>query len=244
MMPVAVLSALLLLAGCSRGLQIRTFTAEETFEAGPDNIPCRISLSVAYLTGGVSPAVKDRINASIIERHILYDEAGGSADVFAACRQWLDLIKSGYDIDAEDADGSFVFERRAVFGPACASRHLQTYSVFGSEYTGGTYDVTGVSYDVYDLSTGELVSERDLLAEGYEDGVSGLLLLALEDYLEAEGAEMDMMLSMPRPNGNFRVDESGVTWCFNPYEIAPFSMGGIELAVRWADLKPYLRRRG
>lgn len=51
----------------------------------------------------------------------------------------------------------------------------------------------------------------------------------------------DLVFGMPEPNGNFSVSEEGVTWTYNPYEIAPYAMGAIELAVRWSDLKPYLK---
>lgn len=50
-----------------------------------------------------------------------------------------------------------------------------------------------------------------------------------------------MMFGSPEPNGNFAVSEEGVTWTYNPYEIAPYSMGIIDLTVTWADLKPYLK---
>lgn len=250
----AVLSALLLLAGCSHGLQTRTYSSDEIVEAGVVDASCRVSISSEYITGGVDREVMDRINGSIIERHILFDEAAGAVDVPAACRKWVEATRSDYTSEIEEltegygADDSwrfdFSFELQSRFGAACASRHLQTYSSDYSEYTGGAHGLRAVTFDVYDLTTGALVPEQDLFADGSEDGLSELLFLSLEAYLEREGSELDVMLSMPGPNGNFSVSEEGVTWCYNPYEIAPYSMGCIELTVRWADLKPYLRRRG
>ena len=51
----------------------------------------------------------------------------------------------------------------------------------------------------------------------------------------------EMLFSAPEPNGNFSVSDTHVTWIYNPYEIAPYAMGSIELSVSWNDLKPYLK---
>ena len=94
---------------------------------------------------------------------------------------------------------------------------------------------------MFDLTTGEIVTEADLFAEGYEEAVADLLAASLEVYLADIDEDPEMMFSMPEPNDNFAVSEEGITWTYNPYEIAPYSMGIIDLTVSWADLKPYLR---
>ncbi len=48
-------------------------------------------------------------------------------------------------------------------------------------------------------------------------------------------------ISSSSAKGDSRPPASPVTWTYNPYEIAPYAMGAIELAVRWSDLKPYLK---
>ena len=85
------------------------------------------------------------------------------------------------------------------------------------------------------------------------NGRNDTVLLGATDYAQmktelellrmlAEAEEdADMMFGEPVPNGNFGVSEEGVTWTFNPYEIAPYALGIIDLTVSWADLKPYLK---
>lgn len=242
-----LLVAVTLLAACNRELQTKTFALEESVPAENIDASCEISCSFDYVTGGVSPEIMDRINGSIVANHILFEESDGCTDVVEACKTWVEQTKNSYSGEGEDVDEedawmyNFEFSRSGEFSGACKSRHLQTYTGTDYDYTGGAHGYTGVGHDVFDMTTGEIVAEADLFVEDYEVGVAELLAASLEGYLTEEGDDEDVMFSMPEPNGNFAVSEEGITWTYNPYEIAPYSMGIIDLTVSWADLKPFLK---
>lgn len=242
-----ILSALLLLAaGCSRELTYKTVDLEDSIELDGIDAGCEVSCSFDYVTGGVSGEVMDRINAAIIANHILFDVADGRTDVPAACRQWVAEQLGEFSVDdSYDEENAmlfhFEFKREGRFTTACKSRKLQSYSVEYNDYTGGAHGMNALVCNVFDLTTGETVSESALFGEGYRDGVSALLKTALDAFLEAQEEGEDLIFGAPEPNGNFSVSEEGVTWTYNPYEIAPYAMGAIELTVRWSDLKPYLK---
>jgi len=42
------------------------------------------------------------------------------------------------------------------------------------------------------------------------------------------------------PTDNFYLTETGITWVYNVYEVAPYAAGTIEVPVTWEELKPYL----
>ena len=242
-----ILSALLLLAaGCSRELTYKTFELEDSVELAGIDAGCEVSCAFDYVTGGVGEEVKDKINASIVAGHILFEEADGLSDVPAACRRWVEEQLGGFSVE-EGYDGEnawrfhFEFQREGRFTTACKSRNLQTYAVAYNDYTGGAHGMNALICNVFDLTTGETVSEADLFAEGWQDGVSALLKTALDAFLAAQEEGEDLVFGAPAPNGNFSVSEEGVTWTYNPYEIAPYAMGAIELTVSWSDLKPYLK---
>ena len=245
--PYFILSALLLLAaGCSRELTYKTFELEDSVELAGVDAGCEVSCAFDYVTGGVGEEVKDKINASIVAGHILFEEADGLSDVPAACRRWVEEQLGGFSVE-EGYDGEnawrfhFEFQREGRFTTACKARHLQTYAVAYNDYTGGAHGMNALVCNVFDLTTGETVSEADLFAEGWQDGVSALLKTALDAFLAAQEEGEDLVFGAPAPNGNFSVSEEGVTWTYKPYEIAPYAMGAIELTVRWTDLKPYLK---
>ena len=43
------------------------------------------------------------------------------------------------------------------------------------------------------------------------------------------------------PNGLYEVTKDGVTWYYQPYDIAPYYLGVISITIPWSELKPYLR---
>lgn len=248
---LAAAAALLLAASCTQDLRTRTFSYEDSILAEQFDSECNVSCEFEYVTGGVSRELQDKINATIVSTHILYDEAEGLNDVPVACERWVAATLESYAGDIEGfSDGfgdddawmfNFEYRRTGHFGDACKARHLQTYNASYSEYTGGAHGMDSIVYDVYDMTTGEIISEEDLFAPGFRRGVASLLSDALDAYLAEIDADPQMLFSSPEPNGNFSVSDTHVTWVYNPYEIAPYVMGAIELSVSWSDLKPYLK---
>jgi Protein of unknown function (DUF3298). len=239
--------AAILLAACTHELQTRTIALEDSVPAENIDASCDVSCSFEYVTGGVSQEIMDKINGSIIANHILFEESEGRTDVEAACKLWVEQMLNSYSDDGEEVDEEdawmydFEYSRSGEFAGACKSRHLQTYTGSDYEYTGGAHGYTGIGHDVFDMTTGEIVTEEDLFAEGYEENVAELLAASLEEYLAENEEDPESMFSLPEPNGNFAVSEEGITWTYNPYEIAPYSMGIFDLLVSWDDLKPYLK---
>ena len=39
------------------------------------------------------------------------------------------------------------------------------------------------------------------------------------------------------PTDNFYFDKEGITWIYNPYQIAVFSLGEIKVTLKWEMLK-------
>ena len=243
-----LLSVLLFLAaGCTRELTYKTFELEDSVRLAEMDATCEVSCAFDYLTGGVDKEVMDRINGRIVDRCLLFEEQSGATDVPAACRQWVEEQLGGFDIPESDYDEDnswmfhFQYDREGRFTTACKSRHLQTYTATYRDYTGGVHEMYGTEEMVFDLTSGAVVSEQDLFVPDYGAGVQELLKASFEAYLAQEELDEDMFFSLPAPNGNFSVSEDVVTWTYNPYEIAPYAMGAVDLTVRWSDLKPYLK---
>ena len=98
----AAAAVLLLAAACTRDLKTRTFQYEDSVAAEQFDAACNVSCEFEYVTGGVSKELMDKINASIVAGHILYDEADGLSDVPVACERWVAATLESYSDDLED----------------------------------------------------------------------------------------------------------------------------------------------
>ena len=244
----AAAAAVLLLAGCTREMKT-AIVADEGKVPMPGGYDAALSYSYSmeYVTGGIPKQVMSNINEHIVSYGILYESEEALNDVPAACRQWVETLVAGYEADTEDfaeeweADQAWIFnwsfDIDGSFETACKARNWQTYGIASEDYTGGAHGSYATIYKVFDMKTGGIIREEDFIDTDADE----LLELIYDNILENLDEELwDAIYEVPTLNGNFRVDENGVTWVYNPYEIGPYVLGALEAFVSWEDLSPYL----
>lgn len=245
-------AALLLLAACTHELKTARVSDERfvPLKEGSE-IGFTADYDMEYVTGGVPKDVMDKINCTLITEE-LYEPEG--TDVPAACKNWLEISCAGYqddaetmmedmDIDPEDAGWMLNWSSSVsgAFTGSCKARGWQSYCCASSDYQGGAHGMYGETHRVFDLATGEQVQESDFLREGADEDedLAELLYGKLMAGLDEE--EEDALFGIPGPNENFSVSDEGVTWHYNPYEIAPYAFGVLEATLTWEELKPFLK---
>ena len=252
---LAALLTILLLAGCNRGIRTSTVAhSGSTPLSEGSEIGYTHSYSMEYLTGGLPQEVVDRINATIIRRDILFMDEDCGTDVRAACKQWEERGIAGYLSDAGqmmdefDGEDSYLFNWESgiegCFLPWDKSHGLLTYCCRANDYLGGAHGMYGESYTVFDTKTGAVVTEADLFGGDWEEMLGEMLAQqAREDLADlAEDADIDdILFGAPYPNGNFSTGKDGITWHYNPYDIAPYAYGVIEVSLGWKQLTGMLK---
>ena len=101
-------------------------------------------------------------------------------------------------------------------------KELYTYSA------GAAHGLHGVGNYTIDRKSKDVISEGDLFIDGYEVELSKVLQRALLKSLgrknaqEVEKEDGFSITDLPS-NDNFRLDAKGMTYTYNPYEIAPYT---------------------
>ncbi len=119
-------------------------------------------------------------------------------------------------------------------------KELYTYSA------GAAHGLHGVGNYTIDRKSKDVISEGDLFIDGYEVELSKVLQRALLKSLgrknaqEVEKEDGFSITDLPS-NDNFRLDAKGMTYTYNPYEIAPYAMGVIEFFVPYEEVRHLLR---
>ena len=136
-----------------------------------------------------------------------------------------------YSIDTETRDG-----RDGVV----------VYMVTLDYYEGGAHGIYQMLPFNFDVHTGSQLHLSDVFVPGYESRLTDILLNALQELTSTKSLEelhdqgylysMDMF-----PSENFTLDKDHITFIYNPYEIAPYAAGIIELEVDYDDLKDILK---
>ena len=130
--------------------------------------------------------------------------------------------------------------------PESADRFLWSYAMDVYEYTGGAHGNRYLLIQNYDLETGDMVNEQDLFIDDYYEPLKTLLLNALIAQTDNAESKRDLRrmgysVADVVPNENFYVTKEGITYVYNPYEIAPYAMGCIEIFLPWETVRPLIR---
>lgn len=124
--------------------------------------------------------------------------------------------------------------------------NLLSYQISSMDYKGGANSSTAYRNIVIDLKTGDMLSEQDIFVPEYRKILNELLIRKIvlqnkvqkpEDLLEFGYWGIEDLTS----NENFYVDNSGVTYIFNPGEYSAPSLGEIKVFLPYDEIRNLLR---
>ena len=126
-------------------------------------------------------------------------------------------------------------------------KEASVYHVYLDYYEGGAHGISQHLTINFEQSTGRQLTLSDVFVPGYERPLSTILQKALCAYAGADNIKglknqgylysMDMF-----PSENFILGEDAITFIYNPYEIAPYEKGSIELKLSYSEVDDFLSK--
>lgn len=156
------------------------------------------------------------------------------------------LLAADYSATYRERDGlSGCWELNSKADTTFASPKLLTVRFESFAYTGGAHPNTNVSFYTFDRQTGRSLALHDLVAD--TTALLGVVEQAFRadqrlqplDNLEERGYFLQNG-RLPLP-ANVGMGRRGMIFYYNPYEVAAYVVGPIELAVPYRELKGILR---
>lgn len=120
-----------------------------------------------------------------------------------------------------------------------------SFTVHKEIYEGGAHGSKSINGYVVNLKTGELLHEEDFAGNSYSQNMSELFCRKLMEKNEiSKPQELENIGYNPPaeivPNNNFVLDENGITYFFNEYEIAAYFIGVTTIFIPYKELNLYL----
>lgn len=114
------------------------------------------------------------------------------------------------------------------------------------EYTGGAHGNYGTAYSTIDLKTGKVLNLSDILTPAGKQKLPALLAANFRkqygvkpnESLESAG----LFEKQIKPNDNFYLTATNLTFCYNPYEIGPYAMGQVFISIPLSQLDGVLNQ--
>ncbi len=122
---------------------------------------------------------------------------------------------------------------------------LLSYAVEYSDYEGGAHGSYQIIYTNIDLNDLVTLSEEDIFVPGYYKPLTERILQNLMKDNNVEEPDSLLMKGFFTiedivPNDNFWLDDKGINYSYNQYEIAPYSMGVINVFIPYSELTDIL----
>ncbi|MDE6872577.1 MAG: DUF3298 and DUF4163 domain-containing protein [Bacteroidales bacterium] len=248
---LAMFFVLIAFAGCSTGRIATSFYSDSFTGKLSEDYSNTVTLnaSIEYPESGFSGTGLQDVRCRI--KKAVYGEKYAGLDLQDGLEMYFnDLLKDYREANlpiiealeeegietAASLDWQYIIEAKF----SGHGRNMVSYTVTRYEYTGGAHGMATTMAYTFDSRSGKAISEEELFVKGYNPVLTSLLTAHVRDGLENPD-ELVLFVDRIEPNGNFSAGNDGITYIYNPYEIAPYSSGTITVTVPWKELKGLLR---
>lgn len=216
-------------------------------DTSEDAPACKVALDVAGFSSGTENA--ERMNHVIMQHAfgIVSNSIKAAADSFCALRfsQYKENLSPLYEADKRYGTNSAWYDYRYDVAATydLGRHHTLCYEITATRYEGGAHDVTECHCLNFNLLTGELVKLDDWYQPAYPSVLLPLLSEELQEQFSCDNLEALREKGILRLTGlyvpsNYKLEEKGITFIYNPDEIAPYETGAIRLTIPYGALAP------
>lgn len=143
-------------------------------------------------------------------------------------------------IDSIDLSGSFNWEIIIKNDIVYKNKNFLSFMIENYGYTGGAHGNTNRKYFVFDLVENKLLTATDVLDLSQCDAIIELQKASLQ---KAGEDLQNYWLDGLNCDNNFYLEETGLIFFYNQYEIASYAAGPMSIFISFDELKPYLRNQ-
>lgn len=156
--------------------------------------------------------------------------------------QFKDFFDDDYMLEDEN---SFIYELNLEDEILFNQNGFVSFVVKNTNYEGGAHGASSIYGYVINLSTGKFLTEEDFAGNNYKKNLATLIVQkiaaanGLSDVTQLENNGYNAIEDIA-PNENFTIDDKGITYYFNEYEIAAYFVGITKVFISYEELKTYI----
>ena len=250
---IILMASLLMLPACTKEIRTETLKLEEEipFHEGSANA-LSLNLDIDFPVAGFSETGLDNVRRTIRTETLgeAYADFGGSLQEMG--QAWRNTLAEDYrvtnqsmlqELEMKEDEAPFLnwgSDRKGAFGETYG--HYVNYIIDQYDYQGGAHGMYGTFPIVFDRKTGEVVPQEHFTGHLAPHLLKSLIDEYKYDNLkdiisEAEIEEENIFyVESIEPSPYFTVGEDGITYYYQPYDIAPYVFGVITITIPWAEL--------
>jgi len=213
-------------------------------------INCRLNIAFIYPSSYKDTSLLHKLQSEFIERTFSMKYAGLSP------QQAVDSFKMQYltdfqgekfseeDYNLEDESG-YQYHLDLKDTVTYNGNNLISFLVETENFEGGAHGSHSAFGYVINLNTGDYVTEDSFFGAEYKKNLSEIIINKIAEANKVSDPKQleDIgynSISDILPNGNFTIDEKGITYYFNEYEIAAYFIGITKVFIPYDELKVFI----
>ncbi|MBP5456789.1 MAG: DUF3298 domain-containing protein [Paludibacteraceae bacterium] len=252
----AWLAIALLLCGCSQKekknvanpIQFQTYTLQKEFKGDSIIPPIAVDLRVEYPTQYPDRTILKKIQLAVL-RSVLGDKAiNNPADEMEKMAENIinehkeKIMELTNNPQIEDGDCLSNTYHQTSQEVLFNQDGILTIQTADSSHYGGSKGIKFLYYNNFDLKTGNDLKYSDLFIEDSEEMLSSFIIqkLMVDNQIEDESQLEEngfIDLSEIKPINNFKLDTDGITFVYNPSEIACLALGIIKVTLSYEEIR-------
>ena len=156
--------------------------------------------------------------------------------------KFKDFFDDDYILEDEN---NFIYELNLENEILYNRNNFISFIVKNTNYEGGAHGSNCIYGYVIDLDSGKFLTEEDFAGTNYKKNLSSIIIQkiaatkGLGDVSQLESIGYNAIEDIA-PNENFIIDDKGITYYFNEYEIAAYFVGITEVFISYEELKSYI----
>lgn len=211
---------------------------------------CDVKISLDYPTAYKSESDLARLNsllASLIfgTEYSQYTSLKEATDTVA--QHTLNEMKDGLTTLCNEIklSSEITFTTLTQIAPVYNNNDFLSYNINSYSYEGGAHGMSSSLYYVIYLPTMNRITLNDVIAPEYIDDINQILIDTLVKNLELKNKDALIDVGYFDPEGitateNFYINDKGVTWVYNPYEIGCYALGETAITLSYDDISYYV----
>lgn len=237
-------------------LQFEKIEIKKTEHLFADNSKpaCNLSISVEFVSNANTNGAKDSINtyilAAALENKYQHFQPQDAINDFV--KEYIEnyrndlepMIQKDIDnkIDADQLTAWYSYEQTIEGNIETYKGNLLTYRTYKNEYSGGPHGMYTTEYINLNLSNLQPILLDELFLEDYQETLTNLLWyqLALDNQVNDRNELEEMGYGTTgdlEATQNFYLNENGITFYYNVYEISPYAMGPTQITLSYEMLE-------
>lgn len=223
---------------------------------------CSVSIDYPVIdeTNGLTDFVRKSVQSEIDHQIMSALDSGERTVVSDAGEVFLDNCTQGLTESisggGDDWTSAQMWTSEISYSILKNSAGVLSLSMKNASYLGGAHPGEAEQYLMFDLSNGDALSLKDIIAEGHYADIAK----ALAQKLVAEDADAmypeelalyqtfltspseDAAVSLLQKHGQYAESDDGLNIAFDTYEIAPYAAGPIEINILSSEIEGALTR--